>query len=147
MIAQKIVVDRLASTKTLFSAMPEMDSVFAQFPAQANLAALIKRQEIEQPDVQVFDQGAGFFDLLHGVLERGGAAVAARPKREKRGAVDAGAPGDTDPRLELIQFVRGLLIPGLVAQGVAEKTVEFGNQTLGVGKSEVSRHFLTIIFP
>lgn len=119
MIAQKIVVDRLASTKTLFSAMPEMDSVLAQFPAQANLAALIKRQEIEQPDVQVFDQGAGFFDLLHGVLERGGAAVAARPKREKRGAVHARSAGDADVRLELVEFAIALLIFGFLTKGVA----------------------------
>src|SRR5260370_40111091 len=63
----KLVIDRLASLKAFLQAMPELDVLLAQLPAQANVASPILRQAIAQSSLQVLNARAG---LLH-LLERG----------------------------------------------------------------------------
>ena len=53
MILQEFLIDRLASPEALFGAVPEADLVLAQLPAQAHVAILIARHEVEQADIQV----------------------------------------------------------------------------------------------
>src|ERR1051326_5932984 len=52
--AQDALIDGLAAFKTFFHAVPELDFLFAIFPAQQHNLILHCAGEIQQPDIEIF---------------------------------------------------------------------------------------------
>src|ERR1700752_3533231 len=118
MSPQEFGVDGLAPAKPLVGAVPEMDSGFAQLPAQAHVPILKAGQEIDESDVQILDQRAGRFDLLQSVGERGGTGIPAGAQREMLVWIDVRASRDPNSVRDALQLVLSLLRFGLVKQRV-----------------------------
>ena len=51
-VGKEVVVNAFAAAEAFVDAVPEADGVFAEFPAQADVAALVAGHEIEQADVE-----------------------------------------------------------------------------------------------
>lgn len=136
-MTEKIVVDGLPAFKTFIGSVPETDAVLSEFPAKAHFAALIKRQKIDEADVQVLDQGAGFFDLFERIFERDVAVVAAGTKSENRSAIDVGAAGDANAGQGLFEFLMRFLIFGLVEDSFAEGPLDLRQKTFTGGEREI----------
>lgn len=146
MLSQEMFIDGLAAFKSFFGSMPEADAGFAEFPAETDFAALIKTEKIDEADVEILDEGAGFFGFGEGVFEGGGARIAAGTEGEDGATVDAGSAGDADFREGLVEFVVGFGVFGFVMHGEVKKTVDFGKKEFGVGEGKVLGHSLSIIF-
>src|SRR5579864_769196 len=140
-VLDKLLIDFLAPAKAFLHAVPEADAVLAELPAQAHFAAVIAGQEIDQADVQVLDQHAHLFQALEGLLERGGAGIAACSKGEKRPGTDTGAAGHADALRGAIELFLGGLILGFLKERVAQKALHLREHPFGLGQREISRHF------
>src|ERR1700677_990510 len=97
MAVAELLVDGFASLKPLVEAVPESDSGFAQLPAQTHVAVLKTAEEVDQADVQILDERAGFFDLFERVLKGGDTGVAAGAHGLELALVDTHASGGADP--------------------------------------------------
>ncbi len=63
-------VERLAAGKAFVLAMIKADAVFAEFPAEVNILIVDNRGKIEETDVQILDDAAGFKNAVERRLER-----------------------------------------------------------------------------
>jgi hypothetical protein len=142
MLRQKILVDRLAAPKSFFETMPEVNPGFAELPAKAHVLILEAGQEVNQPNVQVFDLRAEVLDLFEGFLQSGGAGIAAGPEGEMTAGVHLCAAGDSNALRGLLQFAMGALSFSFVKQRVAKGTLDLRQKPFGLGQGEVARHSL-----
>src|SRR5215467_14057575 len=63
-------IDRLAAGEAFILAMIVANAIFAEFPAEIDLFVINDRRKIEQPDVQVLDNAAGFQNLVERRFQR-----------------------------------------------------------------------------
>ena len=70
MLLEELLIDRFTPPKTLVRAMPEADSVLSEFPAEAYIAVPVAGHEVQQPDIQVFYQGASLLNIVQGLTGR-----------------------------------------------------------------------------
>jgi hypothetical protein len=49
--------------------VPEPDPIFAQPPAEIDFLISIKGREVQEPDIEIFDEAARFLYLLADFLE------------------------------------------------------------------------------
>jgi len=139
MIGEELVVDGFPAAKTFLDAVPEADAILAEFPAQADFLAMVERQEIDQTGLQILDQRADLFDAVEGVLERGGARIAAGAGGEIGVAIEARAAGHADVPGARVELAIGALIFGAMKHGVAQRALHVGQEAFAIGESEMAR--------
>src|SRR5579863_6181795 len=71
MVFEKTRVYRLAPSKSLIHAVPELDPRFTQLPAKVDFLTLEQRREIDQPHVQIFHHAPELMNFLDGFFQRG----------------------------------------------------------------------------
>ena len=64
-------LERLAPGEALFHAVPVVDALLTQLPAEVDFLALRRVREINQALVEVLHHAAGLLDLLDGFLQLG----------------------------------------------------------------------------
>jgi hypothetical protein len=63
MMLAKFRINRLAAGKPFLGSVPKADARLAQLPAEVHFVAAEQRGEIDQPDVQIFDQTTGLLNF------------------------------------------------------------------------------------
>jgi len=94
----ELAINGLTAAEAFFGAVPKIDSLFAQFPAKAYIVIAEAAHEINQADIEIFDQRAGLLDLFQGLFHSRGGSVAARTRGQKRSWIDANAASHLDTR-------------------------------------------------
>jgi hypothetical protein len=67
-VLDKFAVDRFAPREALFDAVPVGDVFFAELPTEVNFSAFEESREVDQADIEVFDDAAHALHLFERTL-------------------------------------------------------------------------------
>src|SRR5579862_6857574 len=112
MIFEKTRVNRLAAPESLVDAVPELDSRFAQLPAEIDFFALEQHREVDEPDIQILHQAAELVNLLDGLFKSGRGLFAAFFLFHDLSPIHPHTAQDRQPRGEGLRFLFSLGIAG-----------------------------------
>ena len=77
MVVKEILVDGLATAEAFIDTVPEDDAGFAEFPAEVDFDSAERRGEIDEADLDILDEAAGFLHCFDGGAELGCGVIAA----------------------------------------------------------------------
>lgn len=123
--------------------MPVADSYLSQFPAQANDAALVAGEEIDEANVEVFYLRAKFVHFIEGIAKLCRGSIAPGTNREEWPGIDTGAASVANALQAGFEFAVGGLIFGFLAKGITQGKFDLGEDALRFGNCKITRHSIT----
>ena len=72
MVGEKLLVDQLAAAEAFIHTVPELNSKFAEPPAETNFLAMIKAGKIQKTDVEILHLTPVVVNTLKRLLQAAG---------------------------------------------------------------------------
>src|SRR5260221_6804313 len=140
MLLAEFRVDRLTPGKTFLRAVPKADACLTQLPAEVDFVAAEQSGEIDEPNIQIFNQAAGLLNFLDGGLEALGALVPAQTVLIYGGAVHQHAAQHDHALVDGLKRGLGLFQFGFRRDGFTDALFDFGEKAFCLLEREASRH-------
>ena len=139
-MVEKILVNRFSPGKTFVDAVPELNARLAHFPAQINFAIAKQSGEVDQADVQVLNDAAGFLHTFESGFKTFGVAVVEQALSVNGFTIDQDSTHHDDSLGDRLKLALHLVHLGFERDGFQNGFFDFGQKALSLTQSEASRH-------
>ena len=140
MVFEKLLIDRLAPSKSLVDTMPEPDAGLPELPAKINLFTVELGGEIDEADVQILDHASVLLDLFEYLLQSGSDQLAVGLLLAQLRMIHQHTTQEGYALSEALPLGLGLLIFGFEGDGVANGGLHLRKQLFGLLQREESGH-------